>query len=80
LARGKVLARHDGDLSAGAPKPLSLDEVLALLGSSPEGHGLSRDDAIACYLSAGDGWREAVKKLGGAFAEGATGLNGRKAD
>ena len=25
-------------------------------------------EAIACYLSAGEGWSEAVKALGGAFA------------
>jgi hypothetical protein len=29
-------------------------------------------DAIACYLSAGEGWSEALKMLGGAFATAAT--------
>ena len=63
-----------------AEEPLSLNELLALLAESGEGGGRSREDAIACYLSGGEGWREAVKKLGGAFAEGATGLRERKDD
>jgi hypothetical protein len=39
----------------------------------------SRGDAIACYLSGGDGWKDAVKKLGGTFA-GAAEMKERKAD
>ena len=72
------MARHDGDFQSGTHEPLSLDELLALLGDGRV-EGLSREDAIACYLSAGEGWREAMKQLGGAFAEG-TGLRERKAD
>jgi len=74
------LARHERDFRTGAEEPLSLDELLALLGSGADGDGRSREDAIACYLSAGEGWREAMKRLGGAFAEGAAELKGRKAD
>jgi hypothetical protein len=74
------LARHEGDFGAQAQEPLSLDDLLTLLGNAAEREGLSREDAIACYLSGGDGWREAVKLLGGTFAEGATGLRERKAD
>jgi len=74
------LARHESDFRAGAQEPLSLDELLALLGNAAEGEGRSREDAIACYLSGGDGWREAVKRLGGTFAEGTTGLSERKGD
>jgi hypothetical protein len=72
------LARHERDFRTGAEEPLGLDELLALLGA--DGKGRSREDAIACYLSAGEGWREAMKRLGGAFAEGAAELKGRKAD
>ena len=72
------MARHERDFRTGAEEPLSLDELLALLGA--DGDGRSREDAIACYLSAGEGWREAMKRLGGAFAEGAAELKGRKAD
>ena len=76
--KGAVLARHDGDFRTRTHGPLSLDELLAMLGDGPE--GLSREDAIACYLSAGEGWREAMKQLGGAFAEDAARLKERKAD
>ncbi|MFL6726382.1 MAG: hypothetical protein ACJ8FS_07705 [Sphingomicrobium sp.] len=74
------MARHDGEFRAEAPEPLSLDELLALFGTEVERNGQSREDAIACYLSGGDGWREAVKLLGGTFAEEAARLRERKAD
>ena len=45
-----------------------------------EDGGRTREDAIACYLSGSDGWRDAVKFLDGAFAEEASGLKERKAD
>jgi hypothetical protein len=63
-----------------AEEPLSLNELLELLGGAADQAGRSREDAIACYLSAGDGWREAVKLLGGTFAEEVTGLKERKVD
>jgi hypothetical protein len=74
------LARHESDFRGNAEELLSLSELLELLGNAAEGEGRSREDAIACYLSGGDGWREAVKLLGGTFAEDATGLKERKAD
>lgn len=74
------MARHEGDFRSGTLEPLSLDELLALLGSGAGGEQLSREDAIACYLSAAEGWREAMKQLGGAFAEGVSELRERKAD
>ena len=77
---GPGLARHEGDFRSAAEAPLSLDELLALLGSGTDADERSRKDAIACYLSGGDGWRDAVKALGGTFAEGTAGLKERKAD
>jgi hypothetical protein len=74
------LARHEGEFRAAVKEALALDELLALLGNAAEEAGRSREDAIACYLSGGEGWREAVKRLGGTFAEGATGLRERKDD
>jgi hypothetical protein len=74
------LARHDGDFRTKAQEPISLSELLALLGNGADADSRSRDDAIACYLSGAEGWREAVKLLGGAFAEGEAGLKERKAD
>jgi hypothetical protein len=55
-----------------------LNELIALLGD--KGDARSREDAIACYLSGGDGWREAVKQLGGAFAEEARELKAGNSD
>jgi hypothetical protein len=78
-ARGAGLARHEGNFRDGAKEPLSLDELLSLLGKV-EIDGRSRGDAIACALSASEGWQEAVKRLGGAFAENESGLSERKDD
>jgi hypothetical protein len=72
------LARHEGNFRGNPGEPLSLDDLLALLGSSEEGDVRARNDAIACALSASEGWQDAVKRLGGAFAEEAAGLRERK--
>ena len=73
------MARHERNFRAEAEEPLSLHELLALLG--PEAaDDRSREDAIACYLSGADGWRDAMKLLGGAFAGEEAGLKDRKAD
>ena len=72
------MARFERDFRASAEAPLTLNELIDLLGTEGDAH--SREDAIACYLSGSDGWREAVKRLGGAFAEDATGLKDLKAD
>lgn len=74
------MARHEKDFRVDAEAPLSLAELLALLGEGADSEGRSREDAIACYLSASDGWRDAVRRLGGTFAEEETGLRERKAD
>ena len=62
-----------------AEAPLSLNELLSLLGEGADGDR-SRQDAIACYLSGSDGWRDAMKMLGGTFAEEEAGLKERKDD
>ena len=74
------MARHESDFRVDAEAPLSLDELLALLGEGADAEGRSREDAIACYLSGSEGWRDAVRMLGGAFAGEKTGLKERKAD
>ena len=50
------LARFDGELKAAAPAPRTLAA------------DLRRSGAMAHCLSAGEGWRDAAKLLGGAFA------------
>jgi hypothetical protein len=57
-----------------------LNELLDLLATSGEDGAVSREDAIACYLSGSDGWRDALQFLDGAFAEEASRLKERKAD
>lgn len=74
------MARYEGDFRGSAKEPLSLNELLELLNASGEGDYRARQDAIACYLSASEGWRDAVKSLGGAFVEGEAKLRERKTD
>ncbi len=63
------MARHEKDFRSDTDAPLSLDELLALLEPGAGVDERSREDAIACFLSGGDGWRDAMKRLGGTFAE-----------
>jgi hypothetical protein len=72
------LARYEGDFRGDAKEQLSLEELVALLASVNVNEEQSRRVAIACALSASEGWEEAVRQLGGAFAEEATGLKARK--
>lgn len=74
------MARHEGDLRVSAEETLGLNDLFELLGNGAESEERSREDAIACYLSGDDGWRDAVKFLGGTFAGHADGLKERKAD
>ncbi len=72
------MARFERNFRDSVEAPLTLDELIALLGD--QGDRRTREDAIACYLSGSEGWRDAVKLLGGAFAEEVSGLKGQKAD
>ena len=74
------MARHEAGFRSSAAGPLSLDDLVALLGDADARAQPDRYEAIACYLSAGEGWTEAVQRLGGAFAEQATRLTESKAD
>ena len=74
------MARHEGDFRTKAQEPMSLSELLGLLGDAAEREGRSIEDAIACYLSGADGWREALKLLGGTFAQEETKLRERQSD
>ena len=72
------MARHEGSFRGSAEAPLSLNELLTLLAAADEGDVRARNDAIACALSASEGWQDAVRRLGGAFADEAPGLRERK--
>ena len=73
------MARFEKDFIEEGQEPLSLNELLTLLGNGASADR-TRDDAIACYLSGSAGWRDAVKKLGGTFAAEVTRLSERKDD
>ena len=78
-ARGAGLARHERDFRANAEEPLSLDELLALLGPSAESdERVARGCDRLLPLGRATAGSDAVKRLGGAFAEEAAGLRERK--
>ena len=63
------MARHEGEFEAVAETSLEMGELLRALGRAESVADRERQAAIACLLSASEGWREAVEQLGGAFAE-----------
>jgi hypothetical protein len=66
------LARHEGEFEAAAETSLEMGELLRALASADSAVDRDRQAAIACLLSASEGWREAAGRLRGAFAEGGT--------
>jgi hypothetical protein len=81
------LSRFEGKFQGEAAQSLDVSLLLAeLAGQQSQLSDRDRQTAIACYLSASEGWRSASQRLGGAFAgrafarrETATGLsNGKK--
>ena len=72
------MARHERNFRNGAQEPLSVDALSALLGQVEEGEARLRKDAMACALSASEGWQEAVKRLRGTFAAASSELKERK--
>ena len=64
------MARHEGDFEAAAETSLEMEELLRALARADSASDRERQAAIACLLSASEGWREAVKQLRGAFADG----------
>ena len=65
------MARHEGEFEAAAETSLEMGELLRALQSAESANDRERQAAIACLLSASEGWRDACRRLGGAFAEGA---------
>ena len=63
------MARHEGEFEAAAETSLDTGELLRALKRTDKAADRERQAAIACLLSASEGWRDAVGQLGGAFAE-----------
>ena len=61
------MSRFDGELTAAGEAPLDMIELLVALSGRP-GSEQERQSAIACFLSASEGWRDARRTLDGTFA------------
>jgi len=66
-----VLAKHEGDFQAAAEISLEMGELLRAITGPVSDDVRAKQEAIACCLSASEGWRDAAAQLGGAFASGA---------
>ena len=62
------MARFDGKFEAAGETKLDIDELFSAFPGAGEAVARGRQDAIACFLSASEGWREARETLKGAFA------------
>jgi hypothetical protein len=63
------LSRFEGKFQGEAAVSLDVSLLLAeLAGQQAQLSDRDRQAAIACYLSASEGWRNASQRLGGAFA------------
>ena len=64
------MAKHERDFEAAGKARLTQSEAQLLRGArgqpAPEP---TREDALACFLSAAEGWDEAARRLDGAFAD-----------
>ena len=77
------MARYDGEFTPAGEVSLDLHELIEALrhahrdGTVPLEH---HRHAIACYLSRGEGWKDALGTLGGTFAGDAakSALKGQK--
>jgi len=63
------LSRYEGKFAGQAAASLDVSALIAeLAGQQAQLSARDRQAAIACYLSASEGWRNASQRLGGAFA------------
>ena len=62
------MARIEGKFEAAGEAKLDIDELFSAFPGAGEAVARGRQDAIACFLSASEGWQEAKGALRGAFA------------
>ena len=78
-ARGSNLSRFEGKFQGEAAASLDVSRLISeLAGQQSQLSDRDRQAAIACYLSASEGWRNASQRLGGAFAGRAFARRGTK--
>lgn len=65
------MSRHEGIFTESGDAPLGAGGWLALIHAQSSVAKHDPHEAIACYLSAAEGWDEALKVLRGAFASDA---------
>ena len=65
------MARFDGNLEAAGEAKLDIDELFSAFPGAGEAVARGRQDAIACFLSASEGWEEAREALKGTFVSAA---------
>ena len=66
---GSGLSRYEGKLAGEAAASLDVRLLISELAvQQAQLSARDRQAAIACYLSASEGWRGASERLGGAFA------------
>jgi hypothetical protein len=62
------VSRFEGKIASDGDVPVEAAEILAQLTGDRSSGARKRQDAVARYLSASEGWREVLGELGGAFA------------
>ena len=62
------MARFDGNFKAAGEAELDVDELLSALSGTNGAGQREWQEAIACFLSASEGWRDAKSRLKGTFA------------
>ena len=62
------MARFDGKFRAVGEAKLDIDELFSAFPGAGEAVARGRQDAIACFLSASEGWEDAREALKGTFA------------
>lgn len=62
------MSRNEGRVGTGCESAIDAAEILEEIAAGERATRLDRRVAVARYLAAGEGWREASTTLGGAFA------------
>lgn len=74
------MSRFEGKIGGKGDQLADAAEILAALARETRPDGKRRQDAVSCYLSASEGWREASSVLGGAFAAETSRLKAEKGE
>jgi hypothetical protein len=70
------VSRIEGKIEGDGNADVEAADILAALAADRRSEANKRQAAVARYLSASEGWREACHELGGAFAPADTNKNG----